>query len=105
MAKYDAADLLARCKRNAMRPATDAQQTDADWYAFLTEAQDEWFQSIAVMCPEALYGPPTVLSTADQGLTFTFGTDADGNNIFPMGSVEIRGSSGGPMLLPTNEWS
>lgn len=104
MAKYDTADLLARCLRNAMRPSTDAQQETTDWYAFLAEAQDEWYNHLAVICPEALYGNPVVLSTADLGLTYTFGTDADGNNIFPMGHVEIRSAPGGAVLTPTVEW-
>ena len=102
--KYSSADLLARCQRAALRPSTDAQQTPADWYAFLTEAQDEWYQHFATVCPEVLYQNPTVMTTADGGLTYTFGVDADGNNIFPMGSVEIRANPGGPLLLPTVEW-
>lgn len=104
MSKYDTADLVARCQRVALRPTTDAQQTTADWYAFLSEAQDEWYHTFATICPQVLYGNPTVMTTADLGLTYTFGTDPDGNNIFPMGSVEIRANPGGPLLLPTVEW-
>lgn len=105
MAKYDSADLLARCQRNAQRPATDAAQLPADWYAFLTEAQDEWFMHFASIVPEALYGTPTVLTTTDDGLTYTFGTDADGDPILPMGHVEVRANPGGAVLVPATEWS
>ena len=90
MAKYDSADLLARCYRAAQRPTTDAQQTSVDWYAFLTEAQDEWFSHLASICPEVLYGNPVVMTSADGGYTYTFGVDADGDPIFPMGHIEIR---------------
>lgn len=87
-----------------MRPATDASQTSVDWYAYLTEAQDEWYAHLASIVPEVLYGNPTVMVTADSGLTYSFGTDVDGNKIFPMGQVEIRANPGGPLLLPTVEW-
>lgn len=104
MALYDTADLLARCYRNALRPSTDSQQSAADWYAFLTEAQQEWYAHFASVVPWVLYSNPTLMTTADSGLTYTFGTDADGNNIFPMGQVEIRAHSGGAVLTPTTEW-
>lgn len=104
MAKYDSADLLARCIRNAQRPAGDAAQTPADWYAFLTEAQDEWFMHFASIVPETLYGDPVILTTTDNGLTYRFGTDADGNPVFPMGHAEIRASPGGAVLIPTTDW-
>jgi hypothetical protein len=104
MPKYSSVDLLERCRRNTLRPSTDAQQLDADWYAFLTEAQDEWYAHLASICPDVLVGPPTVLTTADGGLTYTFGTDADGHNIFPIGHMEIRSHPGGAVLLPTNDW-
>lgn len=103
--KYDTADLLARCQRAALRPGTDAQQTPADWYAFLTEAQDEWYNYLSAICPQALMGPPTVLTTPDGGITYYFGTDTDGNNIFPIGSVEIRTAPAGTLLMPAAEWS
>ena len=104
MAKYDSADLLARCYRVAQRPTTDAQQTSVDWYAFLTEAQDEWFSHFASICPEVLYGDPVVLTSADGGYTYTFGDDADGDPIFPMGHIEIRTSRNGSVLTPTTDW-
>lgn len=104
MAKYDSADLLDRCQRGAQRPTTDVQQTTADWYAFLTEAQDEWFTHIASIAPDVLYGDPVVMTTTDNGLTYTFGTDADGDPIFPMGHIELRSSPNGAVLHPTTDW-
>ena len=105
MAKLDSADLLAKCQRAAMRPTTDAQQSPADWYAFLSEAQDEYYNTFAAICPQVLYSPPTVMTTADGGLTYTFGVDSDGRNIFPMGSVEVRTSPNSSVLVPTTDWS
>jgi hypothetical protein len=104
MAKYDSADLLERCVRLSMRPTTDAQQTTADWYAFLTEAQDEWYAHFASIVPEVLYGDPVVLTSADGGYTYTFGLDAAGDPIFPIGHVELRTSRNGAVLLPTTDW-
>lgn len=105
MAKYDSADLLVRCIRKANRPTTDASMQPADWYAFLTEAQDEWFAHFASIVPDALMSGPTLLMTADGGLTYTFGNDPDGDPIFPLGHVEIRATSKGAVLVPATEWS
>lgn len=104
MAKYDSADLLARCLRGALRPTTDASTDSTDWYALLTEAQDEWTMHLASICPQVLYGDPVLMTSADGGYTYTFGTDADGDNILPMGHVEVRASRTGAVLVPALEW-
>lgn len=105
MAKYDSADLLARCQRTAMRPTTDAQQTPDDWYAHLTEAQDEWYTHFASIVPEVLYGNPVLMTSADGGHTYTFGLDDDSDPIFPMGHIELRTSRSGSLLVPTTDWA
>lgn len=78
--------------------------TDAHWFALLTEAQNRVVGLIAVHCPEAMYGAPTLMSTADSGATYTFGTDTDGAYIAPVGHIEIRESKTGAMIPPTSAW-
>ena len=88
MAYLDSADLLARAKRLAQRPATDEDMADADWYAFLTEAQDYWVRSIAQHDPKVLCGAPVALTTGDGGLTYTFAS-------VPVAVEEITDGNGG----------
>lgn len=104
MALFDSADLLARCQRLFNRPSTDEAMTSTEWYAFLSEAQNRVVTLFAFHCPEAMYGAPTLLSTADSGASYTFGTDADGANICPIGHIELRESKTGAMIPPGSEW-
>jgi hypothetical protein len=89
MALYDSADLLARCKLHARRPATDQAMTDPNWYSFLTEAQPEVHSDLFTRYPDLAYGAPLLLTSADGGFTYTFGLDAAGDPIRPMGHAEI----------------
>lgn len=93
MAKYTTADLLRRCKIKLNRPATDeaftSSTTDDVWYDLLTEAQDHVFQTLAAIAPDAMYSTLTLLTTADDGQTYTFGTDVDGAAISPIGHYEL----------------
>lgn len=100
MALFDSADLLARAQRLFNRPSTDEAMTGTEWYAFLSEAQNRVVGLLAFHCPEVMYGAPTLLSTADSGATYTFGTDTDGNNICPIGHVELRESKTGSLIPP-----
>lgn len=112
MALYDTADILARAKRRLNRPATDeaftVSATDDVWYAFFTEAQSRVYTLIATHCPDALYGAPVLMTSADSGATYTFGTDSglptNYTNIFPLGQVEIRSGRAGTVLLPGTDW-
>jgi hypothetical protein len=72
MATWDSADLLARCKRLSNRPSTDVGTADADWYALLTEAQAQWYDTYSAQVPYVLMGSPQTLTTADSGVTYTF---------------------------------
>lgn len=101
---YSSVDLLARCKFYAQRPAVDESMADADWYSLLTEANSYWVQRIAAVNPEVLYGPPQQIFSLDGGYTYTFGTDADGNPIYPIGSVELRQSPFGREWLAAADW-
>lgn len=93
MAYLDSADLLARCKALAQRPSTDEDMSDAQWYSFLTEAQDYWTKVLAQHDPKLLAGAPTALTTSDSGYTYTFGTT-------PIAVVEVTDGKGGwPLFL------
>lgn len=157
---YDAADCLARLRREIGQPSTSDFPTDTDCYAWLGEAQIEVFAQLAVYAPQAVRQPPrqltqpvvrtvascvTVLAsnnitapagsftaadqdaaisgagipvgayitgvlsatsinisavatangtvtttiTPDPGYIFTFGYDADGNALYPVGAVQL----------------
>lgn len=81
---FGSSDLLARFKRYARRPATDESLTDAAIYEFLTEAQLEAAAECALHIPALMVGAPLQLTTVDGGITYTFGTDGDGNAIVPL---------------------
>lgn len=105
MALYDSADLLARAQRLFNRPSTDEALGSTEWYAFLGEGQQRVVGLVAFHCPEAMYGAPTLLTTADSGATYTFGSDsATGLNIAPIGHIELRESKTGAMIPPASEW-
>lgn len=74
MSLYDAADLLARTKRLAEQNVPTEYPRDADWYAWLTEAQDHWTKILCQHVPRLLCGAPEQLTTADNGATYTFAT-------------------------------
>ena len=89
MAQFDAADCLARVRRLVREPSNAQWPGDADFYAWLTEAENECKTRIASFAPKALVGAPTLMQTADGGKTFTFGLDGDGVPIFPLGGIEV----------------
>jgi hypothetical protein len=101
MAGYASADLLATFNRLAGRPDADAID-DPTKYQWLADAQQAVVAKIASIAPFVLYGPPTVLTSPDGGYTFTFGTDANGNAIAPMGKVAIYSSLAS---IPDNGWT
>ena len=70
--------------------------TDADWYAFLTEAQDEVVTMIATYEPNAVCGAPTQLTTADGGLTYTF---PSASTAPPLVLVELTNGQGGSPVV------
>ena len=99
MADWDSADLLARCKVLAQRPATDSQQLDADWYSFLEEGQEHWIGQFAIHCAWTNMKAPTLLTTSDSGETYDFpvGTDR------PL-AVTLYQSKSGRLLRPGTFW-
>lgn len=88
---YDTSALcLAALRRYIREPAaaTNGWPQDADLYAFLTDAENAVKTDLAPRIPHVLL-QQTQLTTADGGLTYTFGTDAEGNAIYPLGQVEV----------------
>lgn len=99
MAYSTSAELLAGFKFFAQRPATDESLTDAQIYTLLSAGQVKCYEILAAHCPAVLYGDPALMSTADSGYTYTFAS-----SVFPFGSVEIRSSRTGGLLIPTTDW-
>jgi len=93
------AELLAGFKTFAQRPATDESLSDAQIYVLLSKGQEKCYEMFAAHFPEILYGAPTKMVTADSGATYTFAS-----SVFPYGSVEIRSSRKGALLVPTTDW-
>ena len=87
MANYDAADLLARVRSLTRTEGQTDFPSDTQFYQWLTEGENEIKGEVSITCPRALLSGPALMATADAGLTFTFGTDADGNAIVPFGQV------------------
>lgn len=87
MASYDSASLLADFNNATSRPSVD-EVTDATKYRYLAQGQQNVIADIAARFPNALYGAPLALTTADNKV-FTFGTDSNGYALTPMGKVMI----------------
>jgi hypothetical protein len=86
---WSSADLVRRCKLHARRPTTDPAMPDANWYDFLTEAQGSAYTDLFSRYPDLQYGAPILLTTADGGKTYTFGSDYAGELGRPMGHTEV----------------
>ena len=85
-------ELLALFNRLTGRAAMD-KITPTEKYSMLYDAQNEVISEIATVAPKSLYpkvatGSLPAMSTTDNNV-FTFGLDADGNRIAPVGSVQI----------------
>jgi len=96
---WASADLLSRAKFFALRPSTDAEISDVQWYDLLSLAQEHWYQTFSVHVPEVLYGAPAKLTTADSGKTYTFP-----NSVHPLGPVEVRESLDKQLLVASTDW-
>ena len=44
----------------------------ADWYSWLSDAEAHWVPLLAAEYPYFMFGPPTLMTTADGGITFQF---------------------------------
>lgn len=88
---WTSADLLRRFKRMAGLPDVNEEDDGEDLYPILAEAEGEVVREIAIRYPHCLYSGqgPTLLTPSADRKTFTFGTDANGNAILPLGWVQI----------------
>lgn len=84
MADLDRADLLAKARELLNRPTTDELLPDATMYSLMTSAQKRAFHDLLVRVPQAMYGIPTAITSADSGASYTFGT-----GVFPVGHARI----------------
>jgi hypothetical protein len=106
---WDSANLHRKLLNRIRRPAADEEliepdnATDAIW-DLLSEAQDYWMEILAATIPDPNYGAPVLMTTADLGLTYTFGLDAEGQAVFPVGHIELRESRNGRLLIPSADW-
>lgn len=89
MPAWDADDCVAVFRNEAGIPDTGAEFTAANICDRLARAQEKVLAALASRYANAFYQAPTALTTADGGKTFTFGTDAQGQPIVPMGWVQI----------------
>lgn len=98
---WESSDLLARFNLVAGRPTVDSISNDTK-YQYLADAEQEIIGRIASIAPKVLYGAPQLLTTADGGLTFTFGTDGNGYPLFPIGRTSIYPSLS---AIPGGAWN
>ena len=81
MSYLDRADLIRRAKVRLGRPTSDnaftVTTTDDVYDDCATEAQDHLIKMLGVYVPDSVWPVPTLLTTADSGYTYTFGTDTD----------------------------
>jgi len=102
MAKWDGPYLLGHFDRLAGRPESD-QITPETKYLWLSEAQQEVVADIAARHPESLYPiGATLMTSTDGGHTFGYGTDVDGNPVFPIGKTKIYTSPSAVPDCPLN---
>lgn len=93
MTTWASSYLLTKFNQLAGRPPADAGITDAQKYQRLTDAQNAVIADIAARAPWTLYQKvgygsiPTLTTTDNQ--VFTFGTDVNGDPLFPQGKVMI----------------
>lgn len=93
MASYTSAECLTLFKQLAGIPASGASIGDADLYTRLAQAQNVVLEDAASRVPQAFYSKAAYASTPTLSTTdnqvFTFGTDANGAPLFPIGKVRL----------------
>lgn len=89
MASFDSADLLAQFRELADIP-TVSEISATSIYARLARAQQDVIEEVASIYPNCMYrtSGPATLTTSDNKV-YTFGTDAQGHAVAPMGHVAV----------------
>jgi hypothetical protein len=93
MATWTSAELLTRFNELSGRPSSSDSIADAAKYKRLADAQNVVLADAAARVPRAFYskaayGSTPTLTTTDQQV-FTFGTDVNGDPLFPIGKFRI----------------
>ncbi len=96
---------MSRFNTAAGRPATGDSFSDASKYQLLSDAQQEIIGDLSAIAPwtlysKAAYASTPTLTTSDSQI-FTFGTDVNGNPMFPTGKVMIYPSL---TAIPDSPW-
>lgn len=97
---WTSADLYDRFLTYLGRGNGGVMDADELWtatrvYRQLADAQEAVYTDLAPMVPQVLVGAPVLLTSADGGVTYTFGT-----GVYPIGHVEVYAQeSGGRELL------
>lgn len=105
MATFTSADLLTRFNELSGRTSSTDSIGDAAKYRRLADAQNVVLADAAARVPKALYqkvgyaSMPTLTTSDNQ--VFTFGTDVNGDALFPIGKVEIYPSL---QAIPDSPW-
>lgn len=89
MALYDRDYCHAQFLRYADRPDTDEDLDEDDIDAYLTDAEIQVTGEISALFPRLLMSAPTLMTTADNGATYTIGSDDEGDAIHPFGHAEV----------------
>lgn len=95
MAGWTSADLLDRFQMylgrgNGGLMAADELWTTARCYTWLADAQEAVYADLAPIVPAAFVGAPSVLTSADGGVTYTFPSGT-----YPFGHVEVYARENG----------
>lgn len=98
---WDSASLLSKLRTKLHRPSSDELATTALLYDLLTEAENEVIAEIATLSPQSQMGAPVLLTSADSGVTYTFGTDGNGDAVFPL-ACEVYAQVNGRELLASS---
>lgn len=102
---YQSSDLLTWFRRLSQTSADNPAISDTDVYARLAQAQNDVVADVVARNPQILYskaayGSTPTLSTSDNQV-FTFGTDVNGDPLFPIGKVMIYDSL---TAIPDTPW-
>lgn len=89
MAVLDVADALTVIKRLCRIPDVTEYPASADLYDFLRDGENRVKHDLGAVVPEILYNAPTLLTSADGGYTYPFGTDGGSNAVAPIGLVRV----------------
>lgn len=100
MPRWDRADLHAQFKREARRPANDAEATEDRIDGWLTEAQDHWHRVLCTQFPQIHWNKAAVaMTSSDGGYTYAVA----GVTQF-IGPVRVRHNSPRGAVIPASDY-